>query len=91
MTTKELFEKYERLCMNYPNDQDGFLYADKQNLIKEIEASIRKEVAQEEKERWVKIFDYHNDLASGRHTFYREAARVEIEYWDKIIKGITLK
>lgn len=54
--------------------------------VKELETSIRKEVAQEEKERWVKIFDYHNDLASGRHTFYREAARVEIEYWDKFIK-----
>ena len=53
---------------------------------KELEASIRKEVAQQEKEKWIKIFDYHSDLSNEKNTYARNSARVEIEYWDKIIK-----
>ena len=56
---------------------------------------ILDKVATGEKEKWVKIFDYHNDVSNDRHTAMRNTARVEIEYWDKypstIINQLRIK
>lgn len=51
---RELFEKLEKLNRDYPNDQDGFLWADKKNLresiTKQIQSDLLKEVLLLEKE-----------------------------------------
>ena len=44
-----------------------------------------------EKDKWIKIFDYHSDVSNERHTIMRMVARVEIDYFDSKIKEILLQ
>ena len=37
-----------------------------------------EEIKKEEKEKWVKVFDYHNDMSNERHSAMRNVARTEI-------------
>lgn len=41
---RELFEKLEKLNRDYPNDQDGFLWADKKNLRESITKQIQSDL-----------------------------------------------
>lgn len=37
-------------------------------------------------EKWIKVFDYHNDMSNERHSTIRNVARTEIEYFKKLMK-----
>lgn len=47
--------------------------------------TLREKIAKEEKEKWIKVFDYHNDMSNERHSSMRNVARVEIDYWTNFL------
>jgi len=64
-------------------------------LINFILDTVMEEIKKEEKEKWVKVFDYHNDMSNERHSAMRNVARTEINYWKNykptIINNLKVK
>jgi hypothetical protein len=86
---KEEFEQqFGGMPLWRPKGEKLEVYGRLVNFIESLLVEERNKVldlAKEEKEKWVKIFDYHSDMSNERHSAMRNIARVEIQYWENYL------